>query len=42
MMMPARDLLIPGFRDVLGVGSALRERVKTGEYDVVLLSLIHI
>ena len=36
--MPKRDLLIPGFRDVVGVRSALFERVKTGEYDKLLLS----
>ena len=32
-MMPARDLLIPRFRDNLGVYSALRDRVETGEYN---------
>ena len=37
-MMPAHDLLIPGFRDVIGVNYALRLRVKTGEYNELLLS----
>ena len=36
--MPASDLLIPGFREVLGVSSALRLRVKTGEYNKILIS----
>ena len=37
MMMPARDLLMPGFRDVIGVGSAFVEQ-ESGEYDKLLLS----
>ena len=37
-MLSKRKLLIPGFRDVIGVNYALRVRVKTGEYDYLLLS----
>ena len=41
LMMPARDLLIPRFRDNPGVISALSERVKTGEYDELLNLAAH-
>ena len=36
-MMPSIDLLIPGIRDYPGVKIIVRERVKEGEYDRLLL-----
>ena len=41
LMMPASKLLIPRFRDNLGVYSALRDRVETGEYDELLNLAAH-
>lgn len=41
LMMPASNLLIPRFRDNLGVISALRVRAKTGEYDELLNLAAH-
>ena len=39
-MMPARETLTPGFRDVLGVDKAISERIKKGEYNVLFISAV--
>ena len=38
MMTSMRALLIPGFRDVIGVNAAVVARIKSGECDNLLLS----
>ena len=39
-MMPARETLTPGFRDVLGVDKAISERIKKGEYNDLFISAV--